>query len=254
MAAPCRWAQRPPPSPGFDGTERDEGDGDAALTHAGVPVPVEVVAGPAGAAVTADAVLAAVLARGGQALVRIWVEWGAETEGRQPWLTPLTPPAMSPRPPAPWQLWRSAESCMPGPHSQTKPPSVLTQRPSQAALRHSSMSGGGRREGRDGDGGPPPPPPPPPRASHRHLPVPPHRCSGCRWPSPAWRSRGGKRGPLLGSRRGYRRGRSRTPRTSPAALKHGQGERRAPMPPQRPPLPQEHPYPRQGRGPRRGER
>ena len=35
---------------------------------------------------------------------------------------------------------------MPGPHSQTKPPSVLTQRPSQAALRHSSMSGGERGE------------------------------------------------------------------------------------------------------------
>lgn len=35
---------------------------------------------------------------------------------------------------------------MPGPHSQTKPPSVLTQRPSQAALRHSSMSRDERRE------------------------------------------------------------------------------------------------------------
>jgi len=44
----------------------------AALTHAGVPVPVEVVAGPARAAVAADAVLAAVLARRGQALVRVW--------------------------------------------------------------------------------------------------------------------------------------------------------------------------------------
>lgn len=53
----------------------------AALTHAGVPVPVEVVAGPAGAAVAAHAVLAAVLARRGQALVGIC---RAEAEAQRP--------------------------------------------------------------------------------------------------------------------------------------------------------------------------
>lgn len=41
---------------------------------------------------------------------------------------------------SPWQLWRSAASCMPGPHSHTNPPSVFTHWPSQEALRHSSMS------------------------------------------------------------------------------------------------------------------
>lgn len=42
---------------------------------------------------------------------------------------------------SPWQLWRSADSCMPGPHSHTNPPSVFTQWPSQEELKHSSMSG-----------------------------------------------------------------------------------------------------------------
>lgn len=42
---------------------------------------------------------------------------------------------------SPWQLWRSAASCMPGPHSHTNPPSVFTHWPSQEELRHSSMSG-----------------------------------------------------------------------------------------------------------------
>lgn len=41
----------------------------------------------------------------------------------------------------PWQLWRSAASCMPGPHSHTNPPSVFTHWPSQDELKHSSMSG-----------------------------------------------------------------------------------------------------------------
>lgn len=42
---------------------------------------------------------------------------------------------------SPWQLWRSADSCMPGPHSHTNPPSVFTHWPSQEELKHSSMSG-----------------------------------------------------------------------------------------------------------------
>lgn len=69
VTAPTGWAQPSPLSPGFHGTKGDKGG--RVLTHAGVPVPVEVVAGPAGAAVAADAVLAAVLARRGQALVCI---------------------------------------------------------------------------------------------------------------------------------------------------------------------------------------
>lgn len=99
--------------------------------------------------------------------------------------------------------------------------------------------------------------------SHWDLPVPAHRCSGRRWPSPPWRSRAGRRGPPPGTRRGYRRGRSRTPRTSPVALKHGQGVHRAPMPPPTPALrcgtrspdppgtctlPRQHPYPCRGWG------
>lgn len=115
---------------------------------------------------------------------------------------------------------------MPGPHSQTKPPSVLTQRPSQAALRHSSMSGGER--GHLGAGGCRRPPAAP------RLPPPSHQCSGCRWPSPPWRSRGDRRGPPPGTHRGYRRGRSHTPRMSPVALKGKQGHRGAPGPPLEP--------------------
>lgn len=65
------------------------GDRHAVLTHAGVPVPVEVVAGPAGAAVAADAVLAAVLARRGQALVCIW--GGQGLRASSPGWPPLAP-------------------------------------------------------------------------------------------------------------------------------------------------------------------
>ena len=78
-AALRRRAQWPPPWASWHGEGR--GGRHAVLTHAGVPVPVEVVAGPAGAAVATDAVLAAVLARRGQALVRIW---GAEAGGQRP--------------------------------------------------------------------------------------------------------------------------------------------------------------------------
>lgn len=42
------------------------------LTYTGVPVPMEVVSGPAGAAVAAHAVLAAVLARRGLAFIHVW--------------------------------------------------------------------------------------------------------------------------------------------------------------------------------------
>lgn len=57
----------PPPCPGTDGKGPIP-----VLTHAGMPVPVEVVSGPAGAAVAAHAVLAAVLARRGLAFIHVW--------------------------------------------------------------------------------------------------------------------------------------------------------------------------------------
>lgn len=58
---------QPPPSPGTDGKSPI-----LVLTHAGMPIPVEVVSGPAGAAVAAHGVLAAVLARCGLAFIRVW--------------------------------------------------------------------------------------------------------------------------------------------------------------------------------------
>lgn len=73
----------------------------AALTHAGVPVPVEVVAGAAGAAVAAHAVLAAVLARRGQALVRIWGGgWHRARGGQRPRLAAGGHPTTRPAAPA----------------------------------------------------------------------------------------------------------------------------------------------------------
>lgn len=130
---------------------------------------------------------------------------------------------------------------MPGPHSQTKPPSVLTHGPSQAALRHSLMSAGERGRSRGlGNAGTPPPP-----RGHTALPAA-HRCSGRRCPSPPWRSRGDRRGPPPGTHRGYRRGRSRTPRSSPAAL---EGRERLCGAPGAPRNPSAHPRPR---GARRG--
>lgn len=51
-------------SPGSDGKSPIP-----VLTHAGMPIPMEVISGPAGAAVAAHAVLAAVLARRGLAFI-----------------------------------------------------------------------------------------------------------------------------------------------------------------------------------------
>lgn len=56
-----------PPRPGTDGKGPI-----LVLTYAGMPVPMEVVSGPAGAAVAAHAVLAAVLAWRGLAFIRVW--------------------------------------------------------------------------------------------------------------------------------------------------------------------------------------
>lgn len=56
-----------PPCPGTDGKSPI-----LVLTYAGMPVPVEVVSGPAGAAVAAHAVLAAVLAWRGLAFIHVW--------------------------------------------------------------------------------------------------------------------------------------------------------------------------------------
>lgn len=56
----------PPPFPGSDGKSPIP-----VLTHAGMPIPMEVVSGPAGAAVAAHTVLAAVLAWRGLAFIRV---------------------------------------------------------------------------------------------------------------------------------------------------------------------------------------
>lgn len=57
----------PPPCPGTDGKGSIP-----VLTYAGMPVPVEVVSGPAGAAVAAHTVLTAVLAWCGLAFIHVW--------------------------------------------------------------------------------------------------------------------------------------------------------------------------------------
>lgn len=57
----------PPLCPGTDGKGPI-----LVLTYAGMPVPVEVVSGPAGAAVAAHAVLTVVLAWRGLAFIHVW--------------------------------------------------------------------------------------------------------------------------------------------------------------------------------------
>lgn len=152
---------------------------------------------------------------------------GGWDEGQDPSGAPATPPG----PRAPRQLRRSAESSRPAPHSQANPPSVFTHVPSQATLRHSSMSGGTQGTARFGVQTPPGCP------LLSGYPAPAHRCSGHRWPSRPWRSRRGTRGRPPGSRRGYRTGRSRTPHMFLVALEHGHGVHRALRPPRDHPLP-----------------